>query len=132
MIKDVTAALECLRLRRGISSRGSDVLPISRRSGFTQIPTFDSIPGHRERLYAHGLNHQSPQGHRPEFPMQISTSDFKKGIKVLIDNEPHEMIECEFKKPGKGQALYRTKLRNLVKGSLLDRTYKNGDRKSVV
>ena len=59
--------------------------------------------------------------------MQISTSDFKKGIKVLVDNEPHEMIECEFKKPGKGQALYRTKLRNLVKGSLLDRTYKNGE-----
>ncbi|MFK7819317.1 MAG: elongation factor P [Planctomycetaceae bacterium] len=59
--------------------------------------------------------------------MQISTSDFKKGIKVLIDNDPHEMIECEFKKPGKGQALYRTKLRNLVKGTLLDRTYKNGE-----
>lgn len=59
--------------------------------------------------------------------MQIGTSDFKKGIKVLVDNEPHEMIECEFKKPGKGQALYRTKLRNLVKGSLLDRTYKNGE-----
>jgi elongation factor P len=59
--------------------------------------------------------------------MQISTSDFKKGIKVLIDNDPYEMIECEFKKPGKGQALYRTKLRNLVKGTLLDRTYKNGE-----
>ena len=43
--------------------------------------------------------------------MQIGTSDFKKGIKVLIDNEPHEMLDCEFKKPGKGQALYRTKLR---------------------
>jgi elongation factor P len=59
--------------------------------------------------------------------MQIGTSDFKKGIKVLIDNEPHEMLDCEFKKPGKGQALYRTKLRNLIKGTMLDRTYKGGE-----
>lgn len=59
--------------------------------------------------------------------MQIGTSDFKKGVKVLIDNEPYEMLDCEFKKPGKGQALYRTKLRNLLKGSMLDRTYKGGE-----
>jgi len=59
--------------------------------------------------------------------MQINTSDFKKGIKVLLDNEPFEMIECSFKKPGKGPGLYITKLRNLLKGTLLDRTYRNGD-----
>jgi elongation factor P len=57
----------------------------------------------------------------------INTSDFRKGIKVIVDNEPYEMIECNFVKPGKGQALYKTKLRNLVKGGLLDRTYKSGD-----
>ena len=57
----------------------------------------------------------------------IPTGDFKKGIKVLIDNEPYEMLECNFVKPGKGQALYKTKLRNLLKGTLLDRTYKSGD-----
>ena len=58
---------------------------------------------------------------------QVSTGDFRKGIKVTLDDEPYEMIECNFVKPGKGQALYKTKLRNLLKGTILDRTYKSGD-----
>ncbi len=58
---------------------------------------------------------------------QINTGDFKKGVKVLIDGDPYNIIECNFVKPGKGQALYRTKLRNLLKGTILDRTYKSGD-----
>ncbi len=57
----------------------------------------------------------------------IQAGDFKKGIKVAIDNEPYEMLECFFVKPGKGQALYRTKLRNLLKGSLYEKTYRSGD-----
>lgn len=59
--------------------------------------------------------------------MQINASDFKKGIKVLIDTEPYEMLECNFKKPGKGQALYISKLRNLLKGTIIDRTYRSGE-----
>lgn len=59
--------------------------------------------------------------------MQINTGDFRKGIKVLIDGDPYEMMECNFVKPGKGQALYKTKLRNLLKGTILDRTYKSGE-----
>ncbi len=58
---------------------------------------------------------------------QINTGDFKKGIKVILDGEPYEMLECNFVKPGKGQALYKTKLRNLLKGTMLDRTYKSGE-----
>ncbi|MEO1998309.1 MAG: elongation factor P [Planctomycetaceae bacterium] len=58
---------------------------------------------------------------------QINTGDFRKGTKVLLDNEPFEMLECNFVKPGKGQALYKTRLRNLIKGTILDRTYKSGD-----
>ncbi|MCH2203761.1 MAG: elongation factor P [Fuerstiella sp.] len=57
----------------------------------------------------------------------IPTSDFRKGIKVLLDGEPYEMIEITFVKPGKGQALYKSKLRNLLKGTILDRTYRSGD-----
>lgn len=57
----------------------------------------------------------------------INAGDFKKGVKVLVENEPYEMLECHFVKPGKGQALYRTRLRNLLKGSLLERTYRSGD-----
>lgn len=58
---------------------------------------------------------------------QINTGDFRKGIKVILDGEPYEMLECNFVKPGKGQALYKTRLRNLLKGTILDRTYKSGD-----
>jgi elongation factor P len=55
------------------------------------------------------------------------TSDFRKGLKVQIDGEPYLMIEMNFVKPGKGNALYKCKLRNLVRGTVLDRTYKGGD-----
>lgn len=58
---------------------------------------------------------------------QINAGDFKKGVKVILDGEPYDMLECNFVKPGKGQALYKTKLRHLTKGTILDRTYKSGD-----
>ncbi len=57
----------------------------------------------------------------------FNAGDFKKGIKVILDNEPYEMLECNFVKPGKGQALYRTRLRNLLNGKILDRTYRSGE-----
>jgi elongation factor P len=56
-----------------------------------------------------------------------NAGEFRKGIKVIVENDPFEMVSCEFVKPGKGQALYRTRLRNLLTGSLLDRTYRSGD-----
>lgn len=56
-----------------------------------------------------------------------NTSDFRKGLKVQIDGDPYLMIECNFVKPGRGQALYKCKLRNLIRNTVLDRTYKSGD-----
>jgi len=56
-----------------------------------------------------------------------NTSDFRKGLKVQIDGEPYLMQHVEFVKPGKGNALYKCKLRNLIKNSMLDRTYRGGD-----
>jgi len=56
-----------------------------------------------------------------------NTSDFRKGLKVQLEGDPYLMIECNFVKPGKGQALYKCKLRNLLRGTVLDRTYKSGD-----
>lgn len=55
------------------------------------------------------------------------TSDFRKGLKIQIDGEPYLMVEMNFVKPGKGNALYKCKLKSLVRGSILDRTYKGGD-----
>lgn len=55
------------------------------------------------------------------------TSEFRKGLKVQIDGEPYLMIEMNFVKPGKGNALYKCKLRNLLRNTVIDRTYKGGD-----
>ncbi len=56
-----------------------------------------------------------------------NTSDFRKGLKVQLDGEPYLMIEMEFMKPGKGQAVYRAKLKNLISGRILDRSYRSGE-----
>ncbi len=55
------------------------------------------------------------------------TSDFRKGLKVTINNEPWVMVEMNFRKPGKGNALYESRLKNLIRGNTLDRVYKGGD-----
>lgn len=55
------------------------------------------------------------------------TNDFRKGLKVQIEGEPYLMIEMNFVKPGKGNAFYKCKLKNLVRGTVLQRTYKGGD-----
>jgi elongation factor P len=56
-----------------------------------------------------------------------NTSEFRKGLKVELDGEPYLMIEMEFMKPGKGQAVYRTRLKNLLRGNVIDRNYRSGD-----
>ena len=52
------------------------------------------------------------------------SSEFRKGIRVDIDGTPFIMIDCQFVKPGKGQAFTRCKLRNLLNGNVLERTLK--------
>jgi len=56
-----------------------------------------------------------------------TSADLKKGLKVIIDNDPYVVTAFDFSKPGKGQALYRTKLRNMITGLTLDRTYRAGE-----
>lgn len=56
-----------------------------------------------------------------------NTSDLRKGLKVLIDGDPFLILECNFVKPGKGQAIYRLRLKNLIRGTTLERTYRSGD-----
>jgi len=59
--------------------------------------------------------------------IMYTASDLRKGLKVAIDNEPYMVTAFEFSKPGKGQALYRTKLKNMITGLTIDRTYREGD-----
>lgn len=54
-------------------------------------------------------------------------ADLKKGLKLTLDGDPYIVIAFDFVKPGKGQALYRTKMRNMINGTILDRTYRSGE-----
>lgn len=56
-----------------------------------------------------------------------TSADLRKGLKIILENEPYVVIAFDFSKPGKGQALYRTKMRNMVNGTIIDRTYRSGE-----
>lgn len=56
-----------------------------------------------------------------------TVADLKKGLKITLDGDPYLVVAFDFVKPGKGQALYRTKMRNMINGTLLDRTYRSGE-----
>jgi elongation factor P len=56
-----------------------------------------------------------------------TASDLRKGLRLKIDNEPYIVVEFNFVKPGKGQALYRTKLKNMITGSQFERSFRSVD-----
>ena len=55
-------------------------------------------------------------------------SDLRKGIKVKIDGQPCAVTDFSFTKPGKGQAVYRCRLKNMVSGNTFDKTWRSGDK----
>ena len=57
-----------------------------------------------------------------------STTDFRKGLKIEIDGTPFEIIEFQHFKPGKGGAMVRNKLRNILNGRVLDNTFRSGEK----
>lgn len=56
------------------------------------------------------------------------TNEFKKNVKLEIDNIPFSIVEFQHVSPGKGSAFTRTKLKNLLNGNVIERTFKSGDR----
>lgn len=58
----------------------------------------------------------------------IGAGELHKGVKLLIDGEPWEITEFDFSKPGKGQAIYNCKLKNMVTGGTMSRSYRSGDK----
>ena len=56
-----------------------------------------------------------------------TASDLKKNLRIKIDNEPYMVTEFNFVKPGKGQALYRCRLKNMITGSQFERTFRSVD-----
>lgn len=60
-----------------------------------------------------------------------ATSDFRRGLKIIFQNAPCEIVGFEHHKPGKGAAIVRTKLKNLINGAILDPTFRSGDKVAI-
>lgn len=58
----------------------------------------------------------------------ISTSDFKKGAKILFRDEPYMVLEYVHVKPGKGGAFLRTKMKNMITGLVREETFRSGEK----
>ena len=58
----------------------------------------------------------------------IDTSEFRNGLKILVDGDPFEIVEFQHVKPGKGSAFVRTRIRNLISGRVLEPTFKSGEK----
>jgi elongation factor P len=56
-----------------------------------------------------------------------NTSEFKSGLRIIIDGNPFLIVENEFVKPGKGQAFNRVRIKNLKTGKTIDKTFKSGE-----
>src|SRR5690606_40482626 len=67
-----------------------------------------------------------PLSHRRSSTM-YPCADLKKGLKLMVDGEPYLITQFDFTKPGKGQALYKCKMRNMITGNIYDRTYRSGE-----
>ena len=56
------------------------------------------------------------------------TSDIRKNLKFQINGDPYIVVEFQFVKPGKGNAFTRTKIKNMITGAVLEKTYKSGEK----
>ena len=56
------------------------------------------------------------------------TNQFRNGLKIELDNEPFIIVEFQHVKPGKGGAFVRTKLKSLISGNVLERTFRSGEK----
>jgi elongation factor P len=64
--------------------------------------------------------------------MQVSTAEFKKGLKIQLDGEPYSIVDFQHVKPGKGGAFVRTKLKHMKLGRVIDNTFRAGEKVELV
>jgi len=56
------------------------------------------------------------------------TSEFKKGLCIEVDGVPYQIVEFQHVKPGKGNAIVRTRMKNLLNKTILEKTFKSGEK----
>ena len=81
--------------------------------------------GYHERPFR--ARHSGSQRTRIQAMGSYNTSEFKSGLKILLDGVPFVIVENEMVKPGKGQAFNRVRVRNLKTGRTVEKTWKSGD-----
>ena len=64
--------------------------------------------------------------------MQVSTAEFKKGLRIVFDDQPYQIVEFQHVKPGKGGAFVRTKLKHMRQGRVIDNTFRSGEKVELV
>ena len=64
--------------------------------------------------------------------MQVSTAEFKKGLRIMFDNQPYVIVDFQHVKPGKGGAFVRTKLKHMRVGKVIDNTFRSGEKVGLV
>jgi elongation factor P len=64
--------------------------------------------------------------------MPVSTAEFRKGLKIELEGNPYTIVDFQHVKPGKGGAFVRTKLRHLKLGTVVDRTFRSGEKFELV
>ncbi len=64
--------------------------------------------------------------------MQVSTAEFRRGLKIELDGQPYNIVEFQHVKPGKGGAFVRTKLKHLRLGRVVDKTFRAGEKVGLV
>lgn len=62
---------------------------------------------------------------------QISTNEFRAGMKIEIEGQPYTIVSNEFVKPGKGQAFNRVRIKHLLTSRVIERTLKSGEKVDV-
>jgi elongation factor P len=58
----------------------------------------------------------------------ISVNDFKRGVVIKLDGELYSVIEYQHVKPARGAAFVRSKIRHMKKGSVVERTFRGGEK----
>ena len=64
--------------------------------------------------------------------MQVSTAEFKKGLRIVHDGNPYQIVDFQHVKPGKGGAFVRTKIKHMRTGRVIDNTFRAGEKVELV
>jgi elongation factor P len=58
----------------------------------------------------------------------FESSDLRKGLKIEYEGDPYIVVQFDFVKPGKGQALYKCRLKNMLTGAQFERNFRSGEK----